>query len=63
MTAILDNIRKDRKVTDYGGRGIGRRIKIASSQKGRYVSYRTPIKRPKSIALDATIRYRISNKV
>ncbi len=64
MYSILDNIRKDRKVTDYGGRGIGRRIKIASSQKGRYVSYRTPINRqPKSIALDATIRSYLKNTV
>ncbi|MBD3341625.1 MAG: VWA domain-containing protein [Candidatus Lokiarchaeota archaeon] len=64
MTSILDNIRKDRKVTDYGGRGIGRRIKLASSQKGRYVSYRNPINQnPKSIALDATIRNYLKNIV
>ena len=64
MTSILDNIRKDRKISDYGGRGIGRRIKIASSQKGRYVSYRTPINRhPKTIALDATIRNYLKNAV
>ncbi|TFF95225.1 MAG: hypothetical protein EU544_03185, partial [Promethearchaeota archaeon] len=43
MTNILDNIRKDRKISNYGGRGIGRRIKLASSQKGRYVSYRSPV--------------------
>lgn len=63
MTSILDNIRKDRKISDYGGRGIGRRIKIASSQKGRYVSYRQPINRPKSIALDATIRTYLKNTI
>ncbi len=64
MTSILDNIRKDRKISDYGGRGIGRRIKISSSQKGRYVSYRRPINLlPKSIALDATIRNYLKNKV
>ncbi len=64
MTSILDNIRKDRKISDYGGRGIGRRIKINSSQKGRYVSYRTPIRdQPKSIALDATIRNYLKNTV
>ncbi|TFG22304.1 MAG: VWA domain-containing protein [Promethearchaeota archaeon] len=64
MNSILDNIRKDRRVSDYGGRGIGRRIKIASSQKGRYVSYRTPRgQRPKSIALDATIRNYLKNIV
>ncbi|NVM38375.1 MAG: ATP-binding protein, partial [Candidatus Lokiarchaeota archaeon] len=62
MTSILDNIRKERKVSDYGGRGIGRRIKISSSQKGRYVSYRTPMReQPKSIALDATIRNYLKN--
>ncbi len=62
MTSILDSIRKDRKITDYGGRGIGRRIKISSSQKGRYVSYRTPIREePRSIALDATIRNYLKN--
>ncbi|TFG06639.1 MAG: VWA domain-containing protein [Promethearchaeota archaeon] len=61
MTSILDNIRKERKISDYGGRGIGRRIKVASSQKGRYVSYRTPINEPKSIALDATIRNYLKN--
>jgi len=63
MTSILDNIRKDRKVSDYGGRGIGRRIKIASSQKGRYVSYRRPINQPKTIALDATIRNYLKNTI
>jgi Mg-chelatase subunit ChlI/Mg-chelatase subunit ChlD len=64
MISILDNIRKDRKVSNYGGRGIGRRIKISSSQKGRYVSYRTPINlNPKSLALDATIRNYLKNKV
>ena len=64
MTSILDNIRKDRRISDYGGRGIGRRIKIASSQKGRYVSYRTPRgQQPKSIALDATIRNYLKNIV
>jgi len=63
MSSILDNIRKDRKVSDFGGRGIGRRIKMASSQKGRYVSYRSPINRPKSIALDATIRNYLKNVV
>jgi len=62
MTSILDNIRKDRKISDYGGRGIGRRIKISSSQKGRYVSYRTPVNElPKTIALDATIRNYLKN--
>ncbi|MHA2182181.1 MAG: ATP-binding protein, partial [Promethearchaeota archaeon] len=62
MTSILDNIRKDRKISDYGGRGIGRRIKISSYQKGRYVSYRTPVNdQPKSIALDATIRNYLKN--
>ncbi len=63
MTSVLDTIRKDRKVSDYGGRGIGRRIKIASSQKGRYVSYRRPINRPKTIALDATIRNYLKNTI
>lgn len=64
MTSILDNIRKNRKISDYGGRGIGRRIKISSSQKGRYVSYRTPIRgKTKSIALDATIRNYLKNTV
>ncbi|MBY8989713.1 MAG: ATP-binding protein [Candidatus Lokiarchaeota archaeon] len=62
MTSILDNIRKDRKISDYGGRGIGRRIKISSSQKGRYVSYRSPMsEQPKRIALDATIRNYLKN--
>ncbi|MFW9987295.1 MAG: ATP-binding protein [Candidatus Odinarchaeota archaeon] len=64
MTSILDSIRKERKISDYGGRGIGRRIKISSSQKGRYVSYRTSIRdQPKSIALDATIRNYLKNIV
>jgi len=63
MTTILDNIRKERKVSNYGGRGIGRRIKISSSQKGRYVSYRSPINQPKSIALDATIRNYLKNAI
>ncbi|KKM08269.1 hypothetical protein LCGC14_1725590, partial [marine sediment metagenome] len=46
------------------GRGIGRRIKINSSQKGRYVSYRTPMNaQPKTIALDATIRNYLKNIV
>ena len=63
MTSVLDNIRKDRKVSNYGGRGIGRRIKIASSQKGKYVSYRRPTNRPKTIALDATIRNYLKNTI
>ncbi len=64
MTSILDNIRKERKISDYGGRGIGRRIKISSSQKGRYISYRSPMRdEPKSIALDATIRNYLKNSV
>ena len=63
MTSVLDTIRKDRKVSDYGGRGIGRRIKIASSQKGRYVSYRRPLNQPKTIALDATIRNYLKNAI
>ncbi|TFF89918.1 MAG: VWA domain-containing protein, partial [Promethearchaeota archaeon] len=64
MTSILDNIRKERKISNYGGRGIGRRVKIASSQKGRYVSARKPINnRPKTIALDATIRKHLRNVV
>ncbi len=64
MSSILDNIRKERKVSNYGGRGIGRRIKISSSQKGRYISYRPPINfQPKSIALDATIRNYLKNTI
>jgi Mg-chelatase subunit ChlD len=63
MSSVLDNIRKERKVSNYGGRGIGRRIKIASSQKGKYISYRTPIDKPKSIALDATIRNYLKNTI
>jgi len=62
MTSILDNLRKDRKISDYGGRGIGRRIKIASSQKGKYVSYRRPkSQQTRSLALDATIRNHFKN--
>lgn len=64
MTSILDNIRKDRRISDYGGRGIGRRVKIASSQRGRYVSSRHPIhENPSSIAFDATIRNHLKNTV
>jgi len=64
MTSILDNIRKDRKISDYGGRGIGRRIKMSSSQKGRYVSCRKPINfQPKTMALDATIRNYLKNAI
>jgi len=63
MSSVLDNIRKERKVSNYGGRGIGRRIKIASSQKGKYISYRTPIDKPKSLALDATIRSYLKNTI
>ncbi|TXT54696.1 MAG: Magnesium-chelatase subunit [Promethearchaeota archaeon] len=64
MTSILDGIRKQRKISDYGGRGIGRRIKIASSQKGRYVSYRHPVSMtPHSLALDATIRSHLINTI
>ena len=64
MTSILNNIRKERKISNYGGRGIGRRIKMVSSQKGRYVSYQTPINhQPKTLALDASIRNYLKNKV
>ncbi|MFO8017385.1 MAG: ATP-binding protein [Promethearchaeia archaeon] len=61
MTKILDNIRSQRKISNYGGRGIGRRIKLASTQKGRYISYRKPMRNPKSIALDATLRTYLKN--
>ncbi len=62
VVSILDHFRSERKISDFGGRGIGRRIKIASTQKGRYSSYRTPINnQPKSIALDATIRNYLKN--
>ncbi len=64
MTSILDNIRKERRITNYGGRGIGRRIKTLSSQKGRYVSYRVPMNlHPTGIALDATIRNYLKSTV
>jgi Mg-chelatase subunit ChlD len=64
MTSILDSIRNEKRISDYGGRGIGRRIKIASSQKGRYISYRSPLREePKSIALDATIRSYLKNSI
>lgn len=64
LTSILDNIRKERKISEYGGRGIGRRIKITSSQKGRYVLFRTPINnKPRTIALDATIRNYLKNTI
>jgi len=63
MSSILDNIRKERKISNYGGRGIGRRIKISSSQKGKYISYRNPKNKPKSLALDATIRNYLKNTI
>ncbi len=64
MTSILSSIRKQRRISNYGGRGIGRRVKIASTQKGRYVSYREPINgQPKSLALDASIRTHLKNTV
>lgn len=63
MTKILDNIRAERKISNYGGRGIGRRVKLASTQKGRYITYRKPIQNPKSIALDATLRTHLKNSV
>ncbi len=64
VVSILDQFRSDRKISDFGGRGIGRRIKIASTQKGRYSSYRIPINsQPKSIALDATIRNYLKNTI
>lgn len=64
MTSILSNIRKKRRISNYGGRGIGRRVKVASTQKGRYVSYRAPISsQPRTLALDATIRTHLKNTV
>jgi magnesium chelatase subunit D len=63
MNSILDGIRKQRKISNYGGRGIGRRIKIASSQKGRYISYRHPLNNPNNLALDATVRCHLKNSL
>ena len=64
MDSILSNIRKKRRISKYGGRGIGRRVKVASTQKGRYVSYRDPISsHPRSLALDASIRTHLKNTV
>ncbi|MHA1698986.1 MAG: VWA domain-containing protein, partial [Promethearchaeota archaeon] len=41
------------------GRSKGKRIKITSRDRGRYVTFRNPPprSRPKSVAIDATIRY------
>lgn len=45
---------RTRKKADYGGKG--KRTRITSSQKGRYIAFKYPIGVPKNIAFDASIK-------
>lgn len=54
ITNIIKLLRNNRQISDFSGRG--NRTKITSSQKGRYISYRYPTRKPKSIAFDASIK-------
>ncbi|MHA1733637.1 MAG: VWA domain-containing protein [Promethearchaeota archaeon] len=54
VTGILDTLEFWKKKSNFSGRG--RRTKITSYQKGRYVSYKEPRGIPKSIAFDATLK-------
>jgi Mg-chelatase subunit ChlI/Mg-chelatase subunit ChlD len=61
ITSILDNIRNTKKLSNFGGRGVGNRTKFTSTKKGHYISYRRPLDYPKNIALDASIRSYLKN--
>ncbi len=51
---------KTRKKSDFGGKG--RRTRITSSQKGRYIAFKYPQGAPKNIAFDASVkRYLVRN--
>jgi len=51
---------RTRKKADYGGKG--RRTRITSTQKGRYIAFKYPLGSPKNIAFDASIkRYLVRN--
>lgn len=61
VLSILDNIRNNKRFSDYGGRGTGNRTKVTSSKKGHYISYKRPLEHPKNLALDASIRSYLKN--
>ncbi|MHA1109501.1 MAG: ATP-binding protein [Promethearchaeota archaeon] len=51
---------RTRKKSDFGGKG--RRTRITSSQKGRYIAFKSPLGAPKNIAFDASVkRYLVRN--
>ena len=51
---------RTRKKSDFGGKG--RRTRITSSQKGKYISFKSPLGAPKNIAFDASVkRYLVRN--
>lgn len=51
---------RTRKKADFGGKG--RRTRITSSQKGRYIAFRHPQGKPNNIAFDASVkRYLVRN--
>jgi len=54
ISNILSILRIQKKRTDFAGRGS--RTKITSSQKGRYISIKSPVGKLKNIAFDASIK-------
>lgn len=62
ITNILSILQHTKKVTDFVGRGS--RIKITSTQKGRYIAYKYPkFSFPKNIAFDASLKRCIVRKL
>ncbi|MHA1339335.1 MAG: ATP-binding protein [Promethearchaeota archaeon] len=54
ITNIMSILRNQKKRTDFVGRGA--RTKVTSSQKGRYITFKYPVGKPKNIAFDASIK-------
>ncbi len=61
IISILNNIRNTKRISNFGGRGVGNRTRFTSSKKGHYSSFRRPLEHPRNIALDASIRSYLKN--
>lgn len=61
IISILDNIRNYKRISNFGGRGVGHRTKFTTTKKGHYISFRRPLDYSSNIALDASIRSYLKN--
>ncbi|GAB4327899.1 MAG: putative cobaltochelatase [Promethearchaeota archaeon] len=61
VVGILEQIEQWKRKSSFSGKG--RRTKITSYQKGRYVSYKKPKGLPRSIAFDATLKCFLQRQV